>query len=416
MPPRMTGAAQAPEPEPISTGTATIAAPAPRSAAAEAIVAPGPPAVFTALTGTAVAASGAGEASDRHAASVPPPVAETGMPLPEVSAKGGASAAAADPPTAPPGVTRVPVLPAEHLALGGAVPPAMHSLASSPPTRVESEPQVSGHAVEASEPAPGPVRPTLVLPPPAHAEPPTTREQPRQVALLPSLDASDVRRAVEARLDAFPCSDLEVQVNDDLTARLSGRVASATDRQRLVLEAQGKGALSVDDRAVEIVGEPFCRVLDQLAHASKPDVAPVIALNHKDGIYHDADPLVVTVRVPADIRTAYLHVLYLDGQGEVVHMLPNRYDWQTAVSGGEQRRIGVDVADRRQGVRDFRIAPPFGDAMIVAILSPSPLDDLGTSEVEAVPHLVTELGSDLAGARSLGGIRYAWLQIEIRPR
>jgi hypothetical protein len=142
-----------------------------------------------------------------------------------------------------------------------------------------------------------------------------------------------------------------------------------------------------------------------------PDAAAVLRLNRADGIYRDGDYLVVTVEVPREIgANHHLHVLFLDEGGEVLHLLPNPLARDPRASGGQRVVLGA-------AGRDYRVGPPYGRGVVLALLSPRPLDPVGRRESEELGGFIAAL--QVALRRALAGgssVRFAAVGLETRPR
>lgn len=231
------------------------------------------------------------------------------------------------------------------------------------------------------------------------------------VAQAALVDAEAVRRDLAARTADFPCSRLEVAVREDLSTVVHGRVESRQDLARLRDLAAGLPAAGEPELAVEVLEAPFCMALDLVEPiASTAGGSPVVALNSVNGIFHVGDYVVVTVEVPADVAWGHLHVVYLDLAGKVVHLLPNAFATATTVQGGQRVRLGVEANERRAGVRDYQVTPPFGRGVVLALLSPVPLPGVGAREVETVAELLASLRMALAAVPP-GSLRIARVRL-----
>ena len=228
-----------------------------------------------------------------------------------------------------------------------------------------------------------------------------------------AVDPERVREGIARRLLDLPCSRLDVAVNEDLTPVIRGRVESAEDLA-LVREAGSTLSGAEPVLAVEVVEPPFCDVLGQLDAIGAGTRGPGIALNHPDAAFAAGDFVVVTVQVPAEVGRGYLHVLFVDAAGKVVHLLPNPYATDTEVHGGQSVKLGVEADERRPDVRDYEVTPPYGRGMFLAILSSTPLAGVGGSEVERVEDLLPALASAVAQAPA-GSVAVSRVEIATHP-
>lgn len=232
-------------------------------------------------------------------------------------------------------------------------------------------------------------------------------------AVTRAVDPERVREGIARRLLDLPCSRLDVAVNEDLTPVIRGRVESAED---LAMVREVGSTLSGAEPllAVEVVEPPFCDVLGRLDELGTGSRGPGITLNHPDAAFAAGDFVVVTVEVPADVGRGYLHVLFVDAAGKVVHLLPNPYAQDTEVHGGQTVRLGVEADERRPGARDYEVTPPYGSGMLLAILSSTPLAGVGGSEVERVEDLLPALASAVARAPA-GSVAVSRVGIATHP-
>lgn len=239
---------------------------------------------------------------------------------------------------------------------------------------------------------------------------------PGPVAALPAR-ALDVDALRERAAGALPCSRLEVGLREDLGVTVRGRVPSPGDRGRLAAIVDTMlPAGTIADLDVEVVGAPFCAALDLVEAVAAGAVAapsrPV--LNRADGVYREGDYVAVTVEIPGDADGHHLHVVFLDHAGKVVHLLPNPTARDTRVAAGQRIRLGVEGPERRAGVRDYRVTPPFGPGMILAVFSRVPLAGVGDNEVEPLAAFLASLASTLEGSPP-GAIRLARVDLSTRP-
>ncbi|MGD9509333.1 MAG: DUF4384 domain-containing protein [Geminicoccaceae bacterium] len=233
-------------------------------------------------------------------------------------------------------------------------------------------------------------------------------------AAVRAVDPEQIREGIARRLIELPCSHLDVVLNEDLAPVIRGRVESPED---LALVREAGGDLSAGVKpvlAVEVVEAPFCSVLGEVEKIGAGAAGPGIALNRADANYAAGDYVVVTVAVPPDLADGYLNVLFVDGAGKVVHLLPNPYLRDTRVHGGQTVRLGVEANERRAGVRDYQVTPPYGRGLLLAILSTVPLTGVGRAEVEQVDDLLPVLASAVAEVPP-GGLRLSRIALVTHP-
>jgi hypothetical protein len=259
-------------------------------------------------------------------------------------------------------------------------------------------------------------RPEALRAPMPHATLAPTMDSNEMVAAAPS-QAVGLRARLSnllSELEALPCSRLEAREDASGTLVVRGRLSRAEDRgllEQLVAEA-GAPATRIQ---VDLVAAPFCSVLDAIEPHAGDGLAPTLTMNHADGVFQAGDFVVLTVRMPDDIPTSYLHVIYVDNAGKVVHMLPNRFRRDQTVRPNQIVQLGVEEKDRRSDVRDFRVVAPFGAGLVLAVLSPAPLPGVGELEVESVNAFIHKVKAALSSGAAPVRIAGAWLLTRPAP-
>jgi hypothetical protein len=162
----------------------------------------------------------------------------------------------------------------------------------------------------------------------------------------------------------------------------------------------------------------LCRLLSGLLVRMEPiPDGDAVRLGKDGGVYREGEFVTVTVDVPPEVGRAHLNVVFLDESGEVLHLLPNLYARDTEVRGGQRVALGAEGRGRRPGLRDFRVAPPYGQGMILAFLSPRPLEPVGRREAETMGGFLASLQTALRTTPGEGApVRFASAAIETRAR
>ncbi|HEX8375495.1 MAG TPA: hypothetical protein VF606_09985, partial [Geminicoccaceae bacterium] len=254
-------------------------------------------------------------------------------------------------------------------------------------------------------------QPPAVTPP---AETATAPPPPPPPPVAPEPD----RAAVQAALASVPCSTIEATLEPGGRVRLTGTAA----HEELVAEARDKVAAvadvaTVDEGGLTVAAAPGCygavRLERAVAAAGGAASMPELGLNKPDGIYFDQDFLIIQAAMPPGLG-GHLYVDVLTDAGAVYHLLPEELTPDNALPAGGRIRIGVEAAERRQGVRDWQAAPPFGPAYMVAVASERPLLP-GLREVEEpAAGYVDILLKALAETPGAKAVRVQ--RVEFRPR
>jgi C1A family cysteine protease len=228
------------------------------------------------------------------------------------------------------------------------------------------------------KPAPVVTPPQLVAPPPKPA-PIVTPEPPVVPPPTPVVtpEPPPIKPAPAPRLsdlDTLACGHVRVELRGDQSV-LSGYVASDEDLNRVKLIAASVPRTSVGN--VFVAPWPQCEALQTLDKPLKIADRPNVDIGRAAEL-RAGDGLKIQVTSPAEI--SYLYVSYVQADGSVVHLVqPNALTpeptlpRQTLVFGGGEA-----------GKPKFKIGPPFGREMIIAIASRSPLFDheLPTQQTE----------------------------------
>lgn len=157
-----------------------------------------------------------------------------------------------------------------------------------------------------------------------------------------------------------PCTEIEVEAGPGGTLRLSGHVGLETDRETLVAAASAMVGEPVDGSGIDVLGVDFCRMIQVLApYADEGDgLALEVAEHGSPAQLRDRDALTLELSIPQDLD--YLYIAFLHQDRRVGHLGPLLVeDW----AGGNRVRIETG----------FRITPPFGREMVVAVATARPL-------------------------------------------
>ncbi|MBI1182370.1 MAG: DUF4384 domain-containing protein [Alphaproteobacteria bacterium] len=325
----------------------------------------------------------------RRIAQPPSPLPEGGTPSPAVAL------ARPSPPDAP---------------VSSAAPQAGSLAAGEPPPP-------RSPALQAAAPSPASGRAPPSVPAPLPASPPSAAPMAeKRLALLPTIGAASIREALAPWLADRPCRDVRVESDDRLQVQLQGRIEDAAARAALRQHAIAAGATSVDESGLAVVSEPFCGLLDQLAHYPYAGPAPALELGHRDGVYEANEEPGAVVTAPEGVGKVYIYVISVDTQGRVEFLLPSRIDWGTQVTAGEERRLGSLNPKDHPSFPTWAVQPPYGEQMLVALMSSRPLDALSRGTSKTISMLVETLDHALRYRPKGDGIAVAWRLLDVRAR
>ncbi|WP_376962472.1 DUF4384 domain-containing protein [Azospirillum sp. A26] len=230
----------------------------------------------------------------------------------------------------------------------------------------------------------------------------------------PRPTAAEAREQVDAAVGRLTCAGVRT-AETAKGLRISGYVGSDEDAGGLkaVLTALPPG---VDlDARVAVRPWPLCEALGIAGLAGGPEGkpaeqgadAPTLGFNRPSLVYRKGETLEITVTAG---MPGHLTVDYIDGDGSVIHMVPMRLRRDDRVEAGRPVTFGVA---KSSADRIYTIAPPFGPAMILALVTREPLFPADREEVEpAGPYLAglrAALAALPADARGAAAVRSAVL-------
>ncbi|PWC48383.1 DUF4384 domain-containing protein [Azospirillum sp. TSA6c] len=230
----------------------------------------------------------------------------------------------------------------------------------------------------------------------------------------PRPTAAEAREQVDAAVGRLTCAGVET-TETGKGLRIAGYVGSDEDAGVLkaALTALPPG-IDLDAR-VAVRPWPLCEALSIAGRAGGPKEspegqgsdAPTLGFNRPSLVYRKGETLEITVTAG---MTGRLTVDYIDTDGSVIHMVPMRLRRDDRVEAGRPVTLGVAKSATD---RIYTIAPPFGPAMILALVTRDPLFPADREEVEpAGPYLAglrAALAALPADARGAVAVRSAVL-------
>ena len=276
--------------------------------------------------------------------------------------------------------------------------------ASEPPPPPVEVKEASGGATQASTPA-GSAPPS----PPEKAEPVATAVP--QVAAKPPFDRPRTQGLVEQTISNYSCANLTPSLAQDGVVSLSGFVATEDDKTLLAPALSKLPGVARVDTAVTVLKWPFCQAELAVAEAAPvgkfDTAAPSIELDNPSRAYRDGDKLVITLKATPRYG-GYLYLAFLDGSGDVSHLLWSATAMGSTVTAGEEKKLGT------RG--ELVAAPPYGDNMVIAISSRQPLFATARPQTESATDFLPALKTALAEAAAAGSDRplasYLFLRVD----
>jgi len=293
----------------------------------------------------------------------PPPVVvpvtpPSPLPAPPVNAPVIAADTPAIVPVAPPSPpTPLPLPPVDAPVVAADKPPV-------PPVET---PVVANITPAPPQPVTPPaITDPVVAPIIAPLEPPSP---PVVVAVVPKpeppLTPTALRARVEKEISEFACANVTITPRKGAIGSLSGFVGAVQDRDKLAA-LLGKDAEHLTAN-LAVRPWPQCEALSTFSTAlSKPRGLDVKIAGDQAPTLLGGAKMVVEITTP-DYPT-YLYVTYLQASGNAVHLTQPDRPLARALPPNTKVTLGADNLGPT-----FRVGPPFGTEMIVAIATASPL-------------------------------------------
>ena len=183
---------------------------------------------------------------------------------------------------------------------------------------------------------------------------------------------------LQGQLAGLHCSQVSAEITQDylfrLKVRLDGVVESQTDAGRAIDMARlGRQADVV--APLQVLPWPLCEaasLVGAMAQTTDPAARPVLQSNQPNFLFHDGDQIVLTV-TQSPRFDGFLYVDYVDPDGSVLHMLPAPRQPDNAANAGDTITVGEAASETNSKGQVFKISPPFGTQIIVALATKRPL-------------------------------------------
>jgi hypothetical protein len=249
-------------------------------------------------------------------------------------------------------------------------PPPVVKVVPPPPPPPPPKPLPPVHVVQPPRPAPVPV-----IQPPQPVPVVQPEPQPAPVVQPPPVTPG------LSDLTSLSCAAVKVQAQGGQTV-LSGYVGSDDDLNRVKLIAANMPNTALGN--VIVAPWPQCEALQTLDRPLAIIDRPTIDIG-SNALLYSGDLLKIQVRSPGQI--SYLYVSYIQADGSVVHLVqPNALVPQPTLP---NQTLTFGSGD--DGKPKFRVSPPYGREMIIAIASRSPLFDHELPQRQTERDYLTEL-------------------------
>lgn len=220
---------------------------------------------------------------------------------------------------------------------------------------------------------------------------------------------------VQEELAAFPCSDLQVSVDEDKGAvKVDGYVSRADDIAGVKQRVDGVEGVKSSAVNVQLRIWPHCEVVDILKtyKARNDDAGHGLQITpstgHSDRFIEGEN---IVVKLQQANYDGYLYVDYYTVNGDVAHMYPNagEPDSGRVLQSGEQFEVGATPT------KTWTVCPPLGQELITVIASPTPLYMDALDEIQTAQDYLPKLKQILAANNGNAKVTAAYLFMQTEP-
>lgn len=212
-----------------------------------------------------------------------------------------------------------------------------------------------------------------------------------------STDTQGLRNALVTSLNNVNCARAQTVYDPETGAiDLRGHVKNETDRNTLLsaVSKQLGGSLPVQDR-LQRLDAPQCNVLVQLAEMPLPQSVEqltnplIIGADLQTRSYAFQNGQVMKFDLAGADYDGWLYLDYYDNKGQVLHLLPNAYIPPLFLKANAPLAFGDGSSDDpTHGKFEMRVSPPFGQDIVVAMISNEPLFEVRPTVENAEAYLV----------------------------
>jgi hypothetical protein len=212
---------------------------------------------------------------------------------------------------------------------------------------------------------------------------------------------ASLQAQIAARAREVACARIDAKIGADRVVQLRGFAGSARDLAALQSDLLGMSGVRRVDARVTLYPWPQCEVFLNFADALKTPRGLNVKLRGASArAFAAGDSLAVDVITPP--YPSYLYVTYLQANGDAANLYWPQGRFPKALPPNTKITFGGGA----KGEPVYRIAPPFGDEIVVVVASASPLfaDELPETATSR-DYLTSFRRSFLASPKSGGGQR-----------
>lgn len=226
---------------------------------------------------------------------------------------------------------------------------------------------------------------------------------PRPMLSLFGANLGTIKTEVNHRLEGLRCATVTTEVSESALFRvhvnLVGFVSADADVKAATDAAQLHQVAQVTN-ALQVVAWPFCDMINLAETAVPPGQrqgAAKIDSDNSDMVFKDGDNLTLNVTA-SPVFEGYLYVDYIDADGSVAHMVPNKAHPDNKVAIGEVVKVGAAKGDGKTTEPAYEVGAPFGKRMIAATVARHRLFDKPRNQVETAAAYLDALRGAVAAA------------------
>jgi len=230
----------------------------------------------------------------------------------------------------------------------------------------------------------------------------------------PSTEAGDARglvlnapeggprvEMVRREIAKLPCAPATVIEEPDGRVRISGLISTQADLDQLKSSIRSLDPEDKVDFQLVVTSPTSCEVLTaslplQRRNGSGALGGASIGIADGNVTLSEGDRVVFDVKAPN--FESHLYVMYLQQDGGLVHLLPNRFDTDRLYEANGRFSIGDDPTRP-----SFTVSPPYGDDLLILVASSKPLFDTLRPQVEDSEVFATEFADLIEAVEAAGG-------------
>ncbi|RZL61413.1 MAG: type IV / vi secretion system, dotu [Variovorax sp.] len=217
----------------------------------------------------------------------------------------------------------------------------------------------------------------------------------------PQESTQTLAQRIEAQLQDYACSDLQLAVGAAGETRIVGFVPTVQDMARVQQEITDMAGAAPPGFDLQLRVWPYCEIVAilkpyQARNRNTTAGLTVSAPSARAGRLREGDAVTIEVTMPQAHGNGHVWVDYYTAEGAVMHLNEGR--GQSLLRPGEKLSFGRDIPS------SWMVSPPFGPVLVTALSSPFPFaETAGRPPFELASDYLLRLRETLAANK--GGER-----------